>query len=250
MRVKFSKKEKKHLIITIIILSFVFSFKEWGTTQFSILVGLSNWIQYLIAIAIILVLKQTIHKIIAEKQGASAEYRMWSIERYGLKKSAHFSRKKKEGLPIGLILSITLAFLTNGALKFAAVCSSKMKEESRIGKKYKNLTEIEISINSLIGILATLFVATLFQVLTLTVFNFDKIITVGYAIAIYSMIPFSSLDGAKIFIGSKILYLISLAFIILIIVLIPTMNVTATILLALLTSIFISLIYFYNLSKN
>ncbi len=254
MRIKFSSIEKKHIIIITIILSFVFSFREWGAEKFSLNAGLLNWLQYLIAVAIILIIKQAAHKIIAEKQGASSELRIWSIKRYGLGKSKQFPVSflgyKIESLPLGLILSIILSFLSNGIIRFAAVASSEMKEEARMHKKFKNLTHTEIALNSLIGLSLTLLLAILFQTLTFSGINLDKLTTVAYTITLYSLIPLSGLDGAKILLGSKMLYLASAAAILLITILIPTAGIIASIITALLVFLIMFLIYFRNISQN
>ncbi len=246
---KFKNLEIKHLLISTIVLAFVFSFREWGTEGFSVITGITNWILYILVVAIALILKQIGHKIVAKKYGASSEFRIWSIERYGLSKSKKFPKSfvgyRIQTFPLGLILSITLAFVSNGLIKFAAVTSSKIKEKYRLGKKFKNLTEFETAAISLAGPLTNLFLAIIFQI-TGNLFNFERFVIVNSALAMYSMIPLSKLDGSRIFFGSKILYLLSFIFIFLIGLLLPTITTTYAILALIMTAIILILIYFYK----
>ena len=70
----FDKKEIKSLVIASLLLGFIFSFTEWGQGNvFSLVTGFSNWIRLTIASAIILLIYQNSHKIIAKKYGCKSD---------------------------------------------------------------------------------------------------------------------------------------------------------------------------------
>ncbi len=79
---------------------------------------------------------------------------------------------------------------------------------------------------------------------------FDNFVFINGMIAAFHMIPVSTLDGAKIFFGSKIMYLFTLAFIIGTILLIKTISPIIALALALIfAAIFISIYYYYRAYK-
>src|SRR3990167_10790974 len=99
----FSKKEYLSLVISSIVLSFIFSFAEWGYEEFSASIGIRNLLLAFIISLIILLLREYIRKIISKKIGFETEVKLWSI-----KKDLKLLNIKQ--LPIGVIISLLVIF--------------------------------------------------------------------------------------------------------------------------------------------
>jgi hypothetical protein len=213
--IKIKKTEIKALIISAMILGFVFSFREWGTDKFDLTSGILNWIESLILVLIVLIIHELAHKIVAKTKDASTEYKIWSIKKFFFGKKWKFPQKffglKINALSLGIIAPIFISLFSNGKVIFATTETTKISYNSieRTGRKFTHLTEFESAIIALAGPLASMFIALL---TSLSLPGATKFITINYLIALYAMVPLNSLDGAKIFFGSKILYLFSLVF--------------------------------------
>ncbi len=222
MKINFSKSEIKHLIVASVVLGFIFSFTEWGTTSFDPVTGVLNWLKTIIISLIALLIHILAHKFIAFKSHAIIEFRTWSIQRYGIRKSSTYPIKTAgfsiPFLPIGIILSLLVIFLSAGKGIFAAVESfiiTDVKTEKRISRRlseysprFIELTETEIALISLIAPI----VSTLLAVIFLNT-PFHKFGLINMYIAIYSMLPFPGLDGIKILFGSIWIYLFGILFV-------------------------------------
>jgi hypothetical protein len=233
------KKEILHLFIASLVIGFIFSFREWGPGQtFDVNIGLTNLIRYTIISILVLLIYITTQKLCALRHGAISNFRIWSFKQYWLSKSSKF----KKPLPIGILLPILLSFFSNGHIKFATVGTSEITEIRRIGKSFKHLTGWETAVIHLAGPLTLSFLSIILFPLE----TFSKLIYVSYTIAIFSMIPLSSLDGAKIFFGSPPLYIFGLALIISSIFLISAINPILTIILATIIAFTLLIFFLYR----
>jgi len=241
----FTKKEIKSITIIAIVLSFLFSFRQWGTNSFDFATGLFNWLKFLFFVILSLIIHESFHKFIANKHGATSEMSIWNIKRYGFKPG---QRIKKNflgiiSIPIGIIISIILIFISNGYFIFAALDHSVFKPDKlkRIKHKLSELTHFESATIALAGPLISLFLALLFTSLGLS-----EIAKVNYYLAIYSLLPLPSLDGGKIFLGSRTLYISSLIFTVLSIILIQVLSLLFAIIIAILIAILLMISYYYR----
>ncbi len=242
----FEGREIKSLIIGGIVLGFIFSFREWGYGQLNLSIGITNLIRYSIISIIVLLVYQSSHKLIAKKYGAISSFRLWNIKRYWFStksKVENLTNNKIKSINTGIIIPILLALLSNGYLKFAAVGSSEVTSVSkkRLGKKFKHLTGFELAQIHLVGPLTLLLVALILNQFA----GFEKVVEICYLISIFSMIPFSGLDGSKIFFGSLGLYVFGLTVIIGTIILMQFISPLLTALLAVVVA-FILLVLFLN----
>ena len=53
---KFTPSELRGFIISILVLSFIISFKEWGKDRFSFTVGLFNWFNAALIVTLVLII--------------------------------------------------------------------------------------------------------------------------------------------------------------------------------------------------
>ena len=216
-KTKINKKEVNAFVFSIVLLGFIFSFNKWGVNTFNIETGLKNWFRMILVAGVTLSTHLFAQKTIAKKYGSITEYNLLKIKQYWFTKVTHFKKAFKKGIPLGPILAIIFSFISNGLIKFAAIGSSKIESIKvlRLGKKFKHLTNFEVALIALAGPLANILLAIIFQAALVNYsIPLKPFINMNIAIALYSMIPFSSLNGSKIFFGSKLTYLFSLIFMI------------------------------------
>jgi|SRR3989344_220109 len=235
----FSKKEYLSLIIASLVLSFIFSFVEWGYEEFSASIGIRNLLLAFIISLIILLLREYIRKIISKKIGFETEVKLWSI-----KKDLKLLNIKQ--LPIGVIISLLAIFVSNGSFKFAAVSNYDIKSYSKkdLKRRYKYIRGIEESIIASLGAIVPTLLALIFNI-----FSIDKAVSIASIIAIYSIIPFPSQDGIKMYFGSLWYYLLIMFFVIFSLVLIKSMGSIPSLILSVILSVVITSIAFYQLNK-
>ncbi|MBT3408467.1 hypothetical protein HN415_07325 [Candidatus Woesearchaeota archaeon] len=233
----YNKKEILNLFLSTVILGFIFSARGWGYSTFNFGIGLSNLLRMSILSFIILLIYQTSHKLIAKKYHAHSTFRIWSLQRWWFTKNAKF----KKPFAAGIILPLFFSLISNGFLKFAAIGSSEITsiERKRIGKKYKHISEHELAKIHLVGP----FTILLLSLILIQFPGFDEIVKIAYTLSIFSMLPISGLDGAKIFFGSLPLYLFGVGFISLSIILIHLLAPIWILVISIITAIILSLIF-------
>ncbi len=248
----FDKTEIKNLTIAAVVLGFVFSFRNWGYGETFILsVGIYNLILTSIAAAIVLLIYQTSHKLIAKRYGCKSTFRIWGIKRFWFYRRAKIKNlrifgKKYESLKLGVILPIFFSFVSNGIIKFCAIGSSEISEIKLqgLGKKFRKLTDFDTAVIHLVGPMALLFTALILT----NNGQFENVSKIAYFVAIFSMIPLSQLDGSKIFFGSPFLYIFSLAFMILSIAVIQLAGLLTALVFAGISAIIILILFMVKYS--
>ncbi len=246
----FDNKEIRSLFLGALVLGFIFSFRQWGYGEVNLSIGLTNLLRTTILSLIVLLIYQTAHKLAANKFGAKSTFRIWSIKRFWFTASSKignikFFRKSFKTIKMGVIIPVLLALLFNGYIKFAAVGSSEITEitKKRLGKKYRHISELEIAKIHLAGPLACLLLALILTQFT----GFNRLVQISYMVAIFSMIPFSGLDGAKIFFSSLGLYVLGIVFIGAAIIFMQFLPLIWTIILSIITAL---ILLTFTLHKN
>ncbi|MFQ6020692.1 MAG: site-2 protease family protein [Candidatus Aenigmatarchaeota archaeon] len=177
----FSKIEIRDLVISIVVLALIFS----GFV-------LENFLEYLFIIIAVFASHEIIgHKIVAQKYGCSAEYRMW---------------------PMGLLLGVITGFL--GGIIFAAPGAVYISPIVRKGFAFRvaHLTKKEYGIISLAGpavniaIGIILLITNLFYPLGLLTITAK----ISFFLAFFNLIPILPLDGGKIFRWNKYIWFIAI----------------------------------------
>ncbi len=233
----YNKKEILNLFLGAVILGFIFSARNWGYSTFNVGIGLTYFFRMFILSLIILLVYQTSHKLIAKKYHAHSTFRLWHLQRWWFTKSAKF----KKPIPAGVILPLFFSLITNGFIKFAAVGSSEVTsiESKRIHKKFKHLTENDLARIHLVGPLTVL----LLSLILIQFPGFSEIVTIAYTLAIFSMMPFSGLDGGKVFFGSLPLYIFGTGFIVLSAILMQFLAPIWVLILSIITALSLALIF-------
>ncbi len=236
----FTQKEIKHLIISILLLGFVFGFND-GNKSFIANLWVLNFIRITLLVAITILFRELIIKLYAKRKGATSEYNSWFIQR------VWFTQPKlKPGIPFGYIFSILGAAISNGKFFFTAMGIHDLKENrnARVGRKTILLTYFEECLIILSGVYANLFLIFLSVFLMNNYdINLNAFIDINFFLIFWNLIlPISDLDGAKIFFGSKLLWIFSVLFVVL-----SYLFLNVGIILALFGALLISFVgvYFY-----
>ncbi|MBI2670968.1 hypothetical protein HYX18_03260 [Candidatus Woesearchaeota archaeon] len=249
VNIKFSKIEKKHLILSIILLSVIFGFDD-KRPEFVLSLWLSNFFVILILVSISLILHEMSHKIVANKIGAIADYRLWAIQRFGFRRRSALPitifNFKINNFYIGAFLGILLAIVSKGKFIFAAIGQTLLSIDinKRAHKNLKELQKSEVISIAIIGPLVSLILIAIFKIL-----GWNEGVLINSMLAIYSMLPFPRLDGNYIFFRSPFTYLFFVLFTLAFLLLINNINIIMTFIIALVLASLITIVYFYSSQK-
>jgi len=241
---EFTKKEINHLAIAIFVLGVIFSFKEWGAEEFSLLYGIKNLLRAIIISSIILLTQIYTEKWVGKKLNISVFYTLWVVEPFFVFK--HFVKDK---VYLGVIVPLLLSLASNGALTLPIVggFSSHEDQSKRIGRRFSRLTEFEEGRISFIGMISNLLWIIIFKVLTLTGLPFfDKGMEIGAFILMINILPLPPLNGSKIFFGSRSFYVFSLIFMVASVICLYTFSIIVSLIIAAVTAIIISVLYYHH----
>ncbi|MEK6949882.1 MAG: hypothetical protein AABX34_06675 [Nanoarchaeota archaeon] len=193
----FTPLEIRSLITAVLVTAFVFSFREWGYgDDFSLRVGFFNYFNAILIVALSFLIHMSVQRVWSLATGYRVEWKMWTF---------------------GLLFSLIMAFLTNGAIWLILPGGFFIHHMAghRLGWFRYDINYWALGLIAVTGTFATIFFAALFKALGVFVANslIEKLITFNIAYALYSLIPLPPLDGSRTFYGSRMLYAFSTAFI-------------------------------------
>jgi len=240
----FTKREVIHILISILVLSFIFGFDD-GQTTFRFGYWLQNMFVVAVSVAIVILVHDLAHKLVAAKFGSKTRFRIWGIKHYGFARKAHFPIKIHflnlkvipiAQFPLGVVLGLILSFVSRGSLFLPLIetFDTETKEYTRVGKQRLKLKEWEDAVIALAGPLANVALIIILRVIS-TGGIFNNIILISSLYAIFHMLPVSSLDGGKIFLSSPTLWIFGVILILLSILLVVVFNIFPYVFLLILT---------------
>ncbi len=206
----FSKEEIKDLAISILLLGFVFGFDD-GRKEFVAKLWFLNLLKIILLVIIAVLFREFVIKLYARRHQAKSYYKFWLIKRFWFTNWG----KTKVGMPLAQLFALLGAIISEGKFFFTAIGTHKLEENrvARTGRKHTLLTYSEEGRIVLAGIFANLFLMFLSSVLVSNLnLNLVSFIKINFSIAIWNLLPIGSLDGAKIFFGSKLLWIFSVLF--------------------------------------
>ncbi len=237
----FGKKEIRHLIIGILILSFIFGFND-GRENFVFGYWLLNFLMVLVVVAISVLVRELVRKFVAHRKGCKTEYNLWFVKQVSFRPTGGL----KTGFPIFPIIAVFLAFISNGKAFFTAIETNTVEavRKYRIGRKFTRLTEYDEAIILLSGVLTSAFFVLFFSSLSKMVnVNLNIFVVVNFWLTLYALLPIPPLDGGKILFGSRPLYVFSVAFIIALF-LMKDLNIILSLLFSFIIAFILLIIYY------
>jgi len=192
---KFTPLEIRSLIIAILVIAFIISFKEWGYGKdFSVGVGLFNFFNAILIVALSFSVHISIQRIWSLGTGYRLEWKMWTF---------------------GLLIGLVLVFLTNGAVWLVLPGGFIVHHMAghRLGWFRYGINYWAVGLIAVTGPFASIALAALFKMFSGVISSalIQKVIIFNIAYALYSLLPIPPLDGSKTFYGSRMLYAFSVA---------------------------------------
>ncbi|MEM7825382.1 MAG: site-2 protease family protein [Candidatus Aenigmatarchaeota archaeon] len=172
----FSKEEVKDILVSVLVVTLIFSYNSSNPKQTFILFPF-----YLIIVVFSFLLHELAHKTAARNFGCISFYKMW---------------------PTGLLLSLVFMLIGTKIIIPGAVVIYPFTF-GRWGFKRIRLSAQEIGIISVSGILVNIFIATISRpfVGLLLIQNFDFFLALSFInsfLAFFNLLPFPPLDGSKV----------------------------------------------------
>ena len=231
---KFTHYELRGLVISILAIAFVISFKEWGTTRFDAVAGLHNLFNAVLITALSILVHDAGHRLWGLAIGYRVEFKMWSF---------------------GLLIALVIAFLSNGQL-WLIVPSGFMLHHlagPRLGWFRYGINYFGQAMVALAGPLFTLMLIILLKIISSFSTNLlvEKAIMFNVIYAITSLIPIPPLNGSKIYFGSRMLYAFVVpAIVIAAILMIINVPIFLALVLSFLVGIVLWLVYYISFERK
>ncbi len=218
---RFEKQEISFLIPAVLLTAFMFSFNDWGEAEFNLAFGLRSFFLVFVVAALSFFVRLSWQKIFALKEGYKAEFKGWWA---------------------GIIIALVITFLSKGRVTpvlIGGVVASFMVRQ-RLGEFRYGFSYFDNALISFTGIAANL-VLLLFFALGLYFFPenyfFSKGMMLNWIMALCSAFPLPQLDGLNIYFGSRSLYYVTLAAVVVFGALLLTQTQLGLILAVLVTAI-------------
>lgn len=190
---KFTLHELRGLIIAVIVIAFIISFKEWGTATFDFKAGIYNFFNAILIVALSILIHDAGQRIWGLAIGYRIEFKMWSF---------------------GLLAALIIAFISNGNLWLIIPGGFMLHHLAghRLGWFRYGINYFGQAMVALAGPLFTLMLIILLKILSVFSTNLlvEKAIMFNVVYAITSLLPIPPLDGSKIYFGSRMLYAFAL----------------------------------------
>ena len=186
----FNPSELKGFIISILVLSFIISFREWGGgEQFSLINGLFNWFNAALIVTLAFIIFTTAQRIIGLSVGYQVEYKMWSW---------------------GLLVGLLFAFVSRGRIWVLLPGGIMIHHLAghRLGFFRYEISYYVHGMIAMVGPIALLSLAILFKVMNSFIPSslIKKAIFFCVILAIYDILPIPPMTGSRMFYGSRMIY--------------------------------------------
>lgn len=185
----FTRYEARGLILSILAVAFIISFRDWGADKFDLGVGFFNFLISVLIVAVSILVHDAGQRIWGLAIGYKIEFKMWSF---------------------GIVIGLIAAFLSNGNFWLIVPGSFLLHHLAghRLGFFRYGINIIGQAMTALAGPLFTLMLIILLKVFYAISPNpfIQKAIMFNVVYNITNMLPIPVLDGGKIFFGSRMIY--------------------------------------------
>ncbi len=234
---KFTEHELRGLVIAILVIAFIISFKEWGTASFDLAAGLYNLFNAILIVALSILVHDAGQRIWALAIGYRLEFKMWGF---------------------GLLIALIIAFLNNGKIPYLwiVVPGGFMLHHlagHRLGFFRYGINYFGQAMVALAGPLFTFMLIILLRVLNVFSSNplLDKAIIFNVIYMIINLLPIPPLDGSKIYFGSRMLYAFTVpAMIVAIILIVVDVPILLSLIISFLIAIVLWLTYYISFERK
>ncbi len=231
---RFTPHELRGIIISILVIGFIISFREWGGAAFDAAEGLYNLFNSILIAALSILVHDFGQRIWALASGYRLEFKMWTL---------------------GLIISLVIAFLSKGMIWLIIPAGFMMHHIAgyRLGWFRYGLNYFGQAMVALAGPLFTLMLVIILKIFNAFYPNplLEKAIVFNVVYAITCLLPIPPLDGSKIYFGSRMLYAFSVPAVafsaILMLVKVP---IFLALVLSLLIAVIMWLVYYISFEKK
>lgn len=232
MILMFNKKEVLSILLAAFVLGYVLAFKTLTWLSWLSMAGLA---------LITLLVHHFGQKITALFYDCSTESNLWTVRQFSFGKSNHF----KFDFPMWVAFPVFLVIFTLGAVKWLAVTTFEaVPLPARIHRKYAELTDWDLALIAAGGLFFNALLAVIAQ---FAGWNAFALLNVYFII--FNLIPFSTLDGGKIFFGSVMLWIFCAVFAGMMLLLIENISILATIGAAVIVAIAAVVIFYVSMKS-
>lgn len=197
------KKEIGFIVFAIILMALVISF-NYKSIETNI------FLNALLISAIIIIFGVLVRYLVAGLLDIEIEHSVWKLERYGLYRRRYFIKP----IPMGILMPLLLGFLSLGEIKWLALLQVDIikalpsKIAKRFGvRRFAEIKEFDVALIIFWGLIATLVITGI-----ALLGNYDMLAKYSLYYAIWNLIPISQLDGLKLLLSSRALYILACIF--------------------------------------
>lgn len=225
----FKLREVAHILLASAVIGYVVAFAN---------ITWNSWFVYSGFAFLMLLANALAKKISAYKMGCDVQIVPWTIKRFWFYESAYF---KGFSLPAWLLWPIIVAWLSLGRVWWLVVSTFEVSAtRSRIGRKFAELTEWDISLIATAGICVNLALALISAYL-----GFQEFMFMNLWFVFFNILPFPAYDGGRILFGDMFFYMFMLVFSLTIIILLHiTLSMSMILISAVLVAIIAALIFY------
>jgi Zn-dependent protease len=189
----FKLKEFLIIVVVSVILAFTISLVE----------SVNAFLYALLAVFVVIMLNVFAKKVTAFSLDSEVEVGLWEIKQFGFKPHRHF----KKPFPAGVVFPVAVTLISVGALYWMANLVFEVRAKVyRAAKRYglyrfSEMTEWHLGLIAASGIIINLLFAAVGYIV-----GYSDFARFSIYYAAFNLIPFSSLDGNKVFFGSIVLW--------------------------------------------
>jgi hypothetical protein len=186
---KMNRKELIQFFVAVVFCGFILSFRKWGTTQFNLPEGVSNFLLYTTLFIIIYFIFIAAQKFLGSYLGYKCTFETWYY---------------------GPVIGLLITFMTYGFIPFLYLGNIQLKEDMkfRLGKfrNYLNIKDMMyIGMAGPAAVLILIFVMQPVYMATHAQFLYDAIIACTWVL-LFSALPLPKTNGINIILKSRPLW--------------------------------------------
>ena len=190
----FTKQELIGLVVAVLLVGFIFSFRDWGEDAFNFVIGLKNFILTIAAAGIVIIFRFACQKVYGLAEGYKVSFKPW----WG-----------------GYVIALVLAFVTRGYVPLvligtsgAAFISKHRMGEYRYGYSYWNQ-----GIIGMWALYASIIIAALFsfaQYIFPESYFFHQGVVISLVMGFCALLPIPDAEAYAIYYATPWLYTLAI----------------------------------------